>query len=402
MNMHVRAVIAIGRAVISVVRFSRRLHRHLSGAMVMRRVTRAVRGVIMCDVVMCGNVDIRTDGPDIGTCERTVKARRGEHHGSHRKAQNPMRHAGHGRNKAASGTRGQDEIGASTCRSDFTASAEGAARQPMDWKCQRGTFLALRRWLMRATGIAVPPLSRAIWMSVFPEWPANRLLLALPARVRTQVLSSVERIECERHQVLADADRPLDHVYFPDRGVISVVAVYPDGTVIEMATIGREGGTGFQAVFGAKTSSVRLLVQIPGSAAKMPRKAFQSFLEDIPTFRTLMFAHVHAFLEQVMISTGCNGAHNLTQRLARWILMMRDRHDDDTLLITQDLLAEMLGVQRPTITNAIHALRRSGLISCGRRRLTVLNREGLIEAACECYTLARARTAQHLPKSFPN
>lgn len=239
-------------------------------------------------------------------------------------------------------------------------------------------------------------------MPVSPQWPANRLLLALPARVRTQVLSSVERIECERHQVLTDADRPLDHVYFPDRGVISVVAVYPDGTVIEMATIGREGGTGFQAVFGAKTSSVRLLVQIPGSAAKMPRKAFQSFLDDIPTFRSLMFAHVHAFLEQVMISTGCNGAHNLTQRLARWILMMRDRHDDDTLLITQDLLAEMLGVQRPTITNAIHALRRAGLISCGRRRLTVLNREGLIEAACECYTLARARTAQHLPKSFPN
>ena len=98
-------------------------------------------------------------------------------------------------------------------------------------------------------------------MSVFPEWPTNRLLLALPPRVRTQVLSSVERINYERHQVLVDADRPLDHVYFPDRGVISVVAVYPDGTVIEMATIGREGATGFQAVFGAKMSSVRLLVQ---------------------------------------------------------------------------------------------------------------------------------------------
>lgn len=239
-------------------------------------------------------------------------------------------------------------------------------------------------------------------MSVFPEWPTNRLLLALPPRVRTQVLSSVERINYERHQVLVDADRPLDHVYFPDRGVISVVAVYPDGTVIEMATIGREGATGFQAVFGAKMSSVRLLVQLPGSAAKMPRKAFQRYLDEIPAFRSLMFAHVHAFLEQVMISTGCNGAHNLTQRLARWILMMRDRHDDDTLLITQDLLAEMLGVQRPTITNAIHALRRAGLIECGRRRVTVLDREGLLEAACECYTLTRARTAHHLPKTFPN
>lgn len=239
-------------------------------------------------------------------------------------------------------------------------------------------------------------------MSQFPEWPTNRLLLALPPRVRNQVLSSVERVSCERHQVLVDADTPLDHVYFPDRGVISVVAVYPDGTVIEMATVGREGATGFQAVFGAKVSSVRLLVQIPGAATKMSRKTFQRCMDEIPVFRTLMFSHVHAFLEQVMISTGCNGAHNLTQRLARWILMMRDRHDDDTLLITQDLLAEMLGVQRPTITNAIHALRRAGLIACGRRRLTVLDRDGLIEAACECYTLTRARTAQHLPKTFLN
>lgn len=239
-------------------------------------------------------------------------------------------------------------------------------------------------------------------MSVFPDWPRNRLLLALPPRVRAQLLSSMERITCHRHQVLTDADRPLDHIYFPDSGVISVVAVYPDGTVIEMATIGREGATGFQAVFGAKMSSARLLVQLPGTAARMSRRAFQRAMEEVPTFRSLMYAHVHAFLEQVMISTGCNGAHNLTQRLARWLLMMRDRHDDDTLLITQDLLAEMLGVQRPTITNAIHALRRAGLIECGRRRVRILDRDGLIEASCECYLQARARIAQHLPRTFPN
>lgn len=239
-------------------------------------------------------------------------------------------------------------------------------------------------------------------MSVFPEWPRNRLLLALPPRVRTEILASAERISCERHQVLTDADQPLEHIYFPDSGVISVVAVYPDGTVIEMATIGREGGTGFQAVFGAKMSSARLLVQLPGTAARLPRRVFAEAMDDIPAFRSLMYAHVHAFLEQVMISTGCNGAHNLTQRLARWLLMMRDRHDDDTLLITQDLLAEMLGVQRPTITNAIHALRRAELIQCGRRRVRILDREGLIGASCECYLLARARIAQHLPQTYPN
>lgn len=236
----------------------------------------------------------------------------------------------------------------------------------------------------------------------FPEWPRNRLLLALPTRVRGQILSTLEPVKCQREEMLVDADSSLDHVYFPDSGVISIVAVYPDGGIIEMATIGREGSTGFQAVFGAKVSSVRLFIQLPGTAAKMPRAAFVRAMDTIPVFRTLMFAHTHAFLEQVMISAGCNGSHGLKQRLARWLLMMRDRNDDDTLLLTQDLLAEMLGVQRPTITNAINAFERAGLITCGRRRVTILNRDGLMRASCECYLLTRARIAQHLPKTYPS
>ena len=121
-----------------------------------------------------------------------------------------------------------------------------------------------------------------------------------------------------------DVDSSLDHVFFPDSGVVSVVAVYADGSIIEMATIGREGCAGVQAVFGAKSSSVRLLVQIPGSAAKMPRVAFMRATESMPAFRSLMYAYVQAFLEQVMVSVACNGAHGLKQRLARWLLMMRD------------------------------------------------------------------------------
>src|ERR1700722_2988812 len=152
------------------------------------------------------------------------------------------------------------------------------------------------------------------------------------------------------------ADSSLHHVFFPDSGVCSVVAVYADGSIIEMATIGREGCTGAQAVFGAKSSSVQLLVQIPGSAAKMSRAAFTRAMESMPSFRRLMYAYVQAFLEQILVSVACNGAHNLKERLARWLLMMRDRSDDDALPITQNLLAEMLGVQRPTITNAAHEL----------------------------------------------
>ena len=178
-------------------------------------------------------------------------------------------------------------------------------------------------------------------------------------------MPELEHIRCQREQVLMDADSSLDHVFFPDSGVVSAVAVYADGSIIEMATIGREGCAGVQAVFGAKGSSARLLVQIPGSAAKMSRAAFMRAMESMPSFRSLMFAYVQAFLEQVMVSAACNGAHSLKERLARWLLMMRDRSDGDALPITQSLLAEMLGVQRPTITNAARELERAGLIGRG-------------------------------------
>jgi CRP-like cAMP-binding protein len=139
-------------------------------------------------------------------------------------------------------------------------------------------------------------------MNPLPNWPRNRLLLALPSSNLKRLMSELEEIRCQRGQVLMDADSSLDDVFFPENGVISVVAVYADGSVIEMATIGREGCTGVQASFGAKRSSFQLLVQIPGSAAKMSRAAFTRAMESMPSFRKLMFAYVHAFLEQVLVS----------------------------------------------------------------------------------------------------
>ena len=197
-----------------------------------------------------------------------------------------------------------------------------------------------------------------------------------------------------------DADSPLDHVFFPNSGVVSVVAVYADGSIIEAATIGREGCTSVQAIFGATSSSVRLLVQTPGAATKMTRLVLTRAMETIPSFHDLMYAYAQAFLEQVLVSVACNGAHSLKQRLARWLLMMRDRGDDDVLRISQNLLAEMLGVQRPSITNAVRELERAGLIVRGRRQVTLLNRSGLTAASCECYQLVRARVSFHLPRTY--
>jgi CRP-like cAMP-binding protein len=233
------------------------------------------------------------------------------------------------------------------------------------------------------------------------NWPRNRLLLALPASNLKRLMSQLEPIPCERGQVLLDADSALDDVFFPDSGVVSVVAVYEDGSVIEMATIGREGCTGFQAIFGDKESSVRFLVQIPGSAARISRSAFLRAMKAMPPFRKLMHAYVQAFMEQVLVSAACNGAHSVKLRLARWLLMMDDRTDDNVLQITQTLLAEMLGVHRPTVTNALREFEKAGLVAPGQREIVVLNRKALLQASCECYQLVRKRIAFHLPKTYP-
>jgi CRP-like cAMP-binding protein len=237
-------------------------------------------------------------------------------------------------------------------------------------------------------------------MNALLNWPRNRLLLALPVRDLKRLMPHLEHIQCSREQVLIEADSPLDHVFFPDSGVVSVMAVYSDGGTIEMATIGREGCAGVEAVFGTRRTSAQLLVQIPGSAAKMSRTAFARATRLMPSFRGLMYSYVQAFSEQILLSGACNGAHSLKERLARWLLTMRDRSDDDALPITQNLLAEMLGVQRPTITNAAGELERAGLIERGRRQVTILDRRGLTKASCECYQLIREHVALHLPKTY--
>ncbi|MGH6792812.1 MAG: Crp/Fnr family transcriptional regulator [Methyloceanibacter sp.] len=192
-----------------------------------------------------------------------------------------------------------------------------------------------------------------------------------------------------------DADSSLDHVFFPNSGVVSVVAVYADGSN------DWEGGLhGCASRLRCQDVLRSASCPDPRGGSKDVAHGVHTAMGSMPSFRSLMYAYVQAFLEQVLVSVACNGAHSLKQRLARWVLMMRDRGDDDTLRITQNLLAEMLGVQRPTITNAVREFERAGLIARGRRQVTILDRQGLVGASCECYQLVRARVAFHLPKTY--
>src|SRR5215472_18909835 len=129
-------------------------------------------------------------------------------------------------------------------------------------------------------------------MNALSEWPRNRLLLVLPSRGLRRLMPHLEHVPCHREQILVDADSPLDHIFFPDSGVVSVMAVYSDGGTIEMATIGREGCAGVQAVFGTSKSSARYWVQIPGSATKISRAEFTWAVRQMPSFRSLVYAYV--------------------------------------------------------------------------------------------------------------
>jgi CRP-like cAMP-binding protein len=237
-------------------------------------------------------------------------------------------------------------------------------------------------------------------MNAPSNWPRNRLLLALPAGNLKRLMPELEQIHGQRGQVLMDADSSLDHIFFPDSGVVSVVAVYADGTIIERQRSAGRVARGCKPSSAPRVPPSGFWSKSRGSAAKISRPAFARAMGAMPSFRVLMYAYVHAFLEQVLVSVACNGAHSLQERLARWLLMMRDRSDDDALPITQSLLAEMLGVQRPTITNAARELERAGLVERGRRQVTILDRQGLTEASCECYQLVRTRVAFHLPKTY--
>jgi CRP-like cAMP-binding protein len=230
--------------------------------------------------------------------------------------------------------------------------------------------------------------------------PRNRLFHALPSGQLERLRPALEYVACTRDQVLIEADSALDQVYFPESSVLSLSTIFADGTSVDMASIGREGFTGVPAVLGAKVSSVRLLTQIPGTAMRMSRRTFAWALDSMPDFKCVMYDYAQAFLHQAMVSGACNGAHKLSQRLARWLLTTQDRSDSNSFLVTQHVLAELLGVHRQSISAALGQMERARLIEGTRRQITILDRSGLTEESCECYQRLRDRIAFHLPMTY--
>ena len=227
----------------------------------------------------------------------------------------------------------------------------------------------------------------------------NFLLQRLPARAATALLRGASRIELSRGEAIVETDQEIAHVWFPESCVISTVSVFEDGSTAEMAASGREGFLPVSIAFGSPSAIARCLAQVPGTALRIGKDRFDAALESSPEFAKLVSAFTQAFLAQILQSVACNAVHSAEERCARWLLTTQDRTGTNTFRLSQDYLAELVGVTRPTISVVARTLQSAGLIRYSRAAMTVLDREGLEEASCECYGIIRRAYERRL--GFP-
>lgn len=188
----------------------------------------------------------------------------------------------------------------------------------------------------------------------------------------------------------------IEAVYFPEAGMVSLVAGFDEGTQGEVGVVGREGMIGMPLVMGVESAFVEAMVQMPGTALSMTAKAFRQELKECAPLMALLLRYSEAVHAQVSQTAACNASHALEQRLACWLLIAHDRAEGDDLPLTQGFLGLMLGVHRPSVTVTAGILQRAGLIRYGNGLITVLDRASLEAASCECYGVVRRRFASLL------
>jgi len=219
--------------------------------------------------------------------------------------------------------------------------------------------------------------------------PGNRLLGALPQTELQWILPELEAVYLEARQVVIDVNKPIQHVYFPDDGVISIVSVMRDGSVVEVATVGNEGMIGLPLFLKTNRTLGQAFAQVPGAAFRMSADAFRQ-AATMSVFNDLLHRYTQALFAQVAQTAGCNRLHLAEERFARWILMTHDRVGSDEFQLTQEFLAQMLGVRRATVSEVAAQAQKEGLIRYRRGHMSVLDRAGLETKSCECYAIIQA------------
>jgi CRP-like cAMP-binding protein len=225
---------------------------------------------------------------------------------------------------------------------------------------------------------------------------ANQFLAALPPKELRLLEPDLRLVEYPRGAVLNEAGQQTEDVLFIESGMVSLLTTMSDGAAIENATLGRESIVGVLGALGAHRVSTRAVVQIAATAWRIRGADLRAATDQSRHLRQLVLRSTEQLLAQVQQTAACNALHSAERRLCRWILQARDRVDSDTILLTQDFLAQMLAVRRPTVTLIAQGLQKAGLISYRRGRIEILDRAGLERQACECLNAIRTKTRRIL------
>ncbi len=227
---------------------------------------------------------------------------------------------------------------------------------------------------------------------------SNRLLARLAPGDLDLLRPHLNLFPLPQKQTLAAPDTPIDHVYFPQEGMVSLVQPLENGAMIEVGMIGNEGFIGAPVLLGANSSPLEAMVQIPGSALRMRAGVFREEAARSAALSGLLLRFVQALHVQVSVTAGCNGRHSLPERLARWLLTARDRATGDQLPLSHEFLSMMLCVRRAGVTVALGTLKAAGLVRNTHGRVIVIDRRGLEAASCECYQTVRQEYERLLPQ----
>jgi CRP-like cAMP-binding protein len=226
---------------------------------------------------------------------------------------------------------------------------------------------------------------------------SNHLLAALPEIEWQRWKSKLELIDLSLGQVLYESGCKMSHVYFPIDAIVSLLTVLEDGDSAEIAVVGNEGIVGVSLFMGGETTPSRAVVQSAGSCIRLSAHVLKTEFSISPAVMHLLLRYTQALITQMTQTAACNRHHSLDEQLCRWLLLSLDRLHGNHLVMTQELIANMLGVRREGVTEAAGRLQRAGLISYTRGKIDVLNRAGLEQRSCECYAVVKKEYDRLLP-----
>jgi CRP-like cAMP-binding protein len=223
------------------------------------------------------------------------------------------------------------------------------------------------------------------------DFRRNQLLAALEDESRARIEPYLEAVEFKLGSVVCEAGGQLRHAYFPRGSVLSLLTVLESGAAIETANIGREGAFGLFAAMYSRTSFNRCIVQLEGHMVRCPIELLQTEFQNSEHVRDLFVSYSETLLSQVQQTAACNAMHGTGERMCRWLLMMHDRADGESLQYTHEFLSHILGANRKSITLAALSMQDAGLISYHRGTMQILDRQGMERASCECYAIVKER-----------